>query len=318
MARDDRAAAHDTAFARLRRKARIWTTVWVVAGLVAFTGNFLPDEWLGVAMAGLVVFLGLWWPAYTLRARAGLGTRQRDTRPLAREYLESLDRPPVVYLRSFDDDERGARIKGELTEEEHLGKVLSQLGPFTAVGRPGEPLPAMGAARVYLGDDEWQAAVEKLMERARLVVIRTGRTNGLEWEVERAARLLTPERLVLLVDNAAELRGLLAQIRRARPHNDRRLWMGWRSIGSVRGFVAFDAEWRAVPLRARGPGVYFFRTDEGGIGRTAKRFARTLRPVFATLGTKWEGPPLNWGLIVLGSLAAALFVAAFIVDLLGY
>ena len=35
----------NAAFARLRRKSNILTTVCVIAGLVAFTGNFLPDEW---------------------------------------------------------------------------------------------------------------------------------------------------------------------------------------------------------------------------------------------------------------------------------
>ena len=318
MATSDQAPDGDAAFARLRRRSNILTTVCVVAGLVAFTGNFVPDEWTGLPVVGLVLLLTLWWPAYRLRSRLKLGTRQRDTHPLPAENLETLDRPPVVYLRSFDDDQRAARIKGALTEEEHLGKVLSQLGPFVAVGRPGEPLPAMGASRVYLGDDEWQAAVEKLVTQARLVVIRTGGSKGLEWEVERAARLLTPERLLLLVDNRRELREHLAQIRHVRPTGHTRVRLGWRSIGSVRGFVAFDQQWRPGGLRARGPGLYFFRTDEGGIGHTAKRFARTLNPVFQALGERWQGPPLNGGLIIMSGLTVAIFLAAIIGDLLGF
>jgi hypothetical protein len=318
MATSDLHPNRDAEYARLRQRSNILTTVCVIAGLVAFTGNFVPDEWTGLPLVGLVLLFTLWWPAYRLRSRLKLGTRQRDAQPLPAEHLATLDRPPVVYLRSFDDDQRAARIKGALTEEEHLGKVLSQLGPFVAVGRPGEPLPAMGASRVYLGDDEWQTAVEKLVQQARLVVIRTGGTKGLEWEVERAARLLTPERLLLLVDNRRELRELLAQIRRLRPAEHKRVWMGWRSIGSVRGFVAFDQQWRPVGLRARGPGLYFFRTDKGGIGHTAKRFARTLDPVFQTLGERWQGPPLNGGLIILSGLTVAIFLAAIILDLLGY
>jgi hypothetical protein len=175
----------------------------------------------------------------------------------------------------------------------------------------------MGASRVYLGDDEWQAAVEKLVQRARLVVIRTGATKGLKWEVERSARLLTPERLILLVDNRRELRELLEQIRRVRPAERKRVWMGWRRIGSVGGFVAFDQHWRAIGLRARGPGLYFFRTDQGGIGHTAKRFARTLRPVFEALGERWQPPPLNGGLIIMSGLTVALFLAAVIAGVLG-
>ena len=318
MTTSDQHPDRDAEYTRLRRRSNILTTVCVIAGLVAFTGNFVPDEWTGIPLVGLVLLLILWWPAYRLRSRLKLGTRQRDAQPLAAGNLDTLDRPPVVYLRSFDDDQRAGRIKGALTEEEHLAKVLSQLGPFVAVGRPGEALPSMGASRVYLGDDEWQPAVEKLVQRARLVVIRTGGTKGLAWEVERAARLLTPERLLLLVDNRRELRELLAQVQHLRPSEHTRVRMGWRSIGSVLGFVAFDQQWRPVGLRARGPGLYFFRTDEGGVGHTAKRFARTLDPVFKTLGERWQGPPLNGGLIIMSGLTVALFLTAIIVDLLGY
>ena len=176
--------------------------------------------------------------------------RARD--PAAREHaasrragsLPSTGRRSSTCAR-FEDDQRAARIKGQLTEEEHLGKVLSQIGPFVAVGRPGEAVPAVGAARVYLGDAEWQSTVEDLLRTARLVLIRTGRTTGLEWELARAVRLVPPERLVLVVDSAQELRDQIALIRSVHPNVLPRLRMGWHSISSVRGFIMFDAEWRA-------------------------------------------------------------------------
>ena len=147
------------------------------------------------------------------------------------------------------------------------------------------------------------------------MVIRTGRTMGLEWEVERAVSLLTPERLVLLVDNSRELKSVLARIRRlserAEPPAD-----GVSLIGSVRGFIVFDQGWQASCLRARGPGFYFFCTDSGQVGHTAKRLARTLRPVFRTLGTRWQKPPLNWPLIVLSALTAGLFLFAIVAGIL--
>ena len=93
----------------------------------------------------------------------------------------------MLYLQSFEDDERGARMKGSLTEEEHLANVLSQIGPFLAIGRPGERLPEVGASRIYVGDEDWQSEVRELLGTARLVIIRTGRTMGLGWGIERGS-----------------------------------------------------------------------------------------------------------------------------------
>ena len=149
-------------------------------------------------------------------------------------------------------------------------------------------------------------------------MIRTGRTAGLDWEVERAVRLSTPERLVLLVDNGRELRSMLAQIRRVHPQVPVRLRVGWRSIVSIRGFVVFDGEWRPTCLRVRGIGLYFFCNDTDTVKYATKRLARTLRPLFTRLGMVWQPPSHNLGLIVMTALTAGVFLLAFIVDLLGF
>jgi hypothetical protein len=216
----------------------------------------------------------------------------------------------VLYLRSFDDDQMAARLKGGLTEEEHLGRVLGEIGPFVAVGRPGEPLPEVGASRMYLEDSAWQSTVEGLLRTARLVVIRTGRSAGLSWELDRSVRLLTPERLLIVVDDLRELAHLLAQIRKVHPHVRPRVRMGWRCVGSIQGFVAFDPSWQVIPLPLRGSGLYEHQADSWAI----PKFARTLRPVFSRLGVKWPRPPLDTGklgfaLSVVGLLAWVLFQA---------
>lgn len=302
----------------LQRQAKLWTAACVVAGLVAFSGNFLPDEWVTIPAIGLAVFLATMWPAYRFRKTYGLAMRRRETSPLSVEQIAAFDAPPVLYLRSFDDDERAARIKGEWTEEEHLRSVLSQFGPFVAIGRPGESVPTAGAARVYVGDAHWQATVEQLLGRARLVVLRTGGTRGLHWEIERAVQLVPPARLLLVVDDRRELQTLLAAVRTVHPHVPKRLWIGWRSIGSIKGFVTFDDRWQPTALRARGAGLYHFYDNAAGVGFATKRLAWTLRPLFVRLGEVWKRPPLNWGLIVLGSLSAALFLAAIVLTLFGY
>lgn len=79
---------------------------------------------------------------------------------------------------------RAAVVLGMQTEEEQLAEVMDQVGPFLAVGKPGESLPEVGAARIYVGDDEWQHRVSELMSQARLVVLRAGETANLWWEVK--------------------------------------------------------------------------------------------------------------------------------------
>lgn len=311
-------ATSDAALDSLRRRAEVWTVICVVAGLIAFTGNFLPDRWLFLPATAFVVFIATIWPAYRLRKKYELACRRRETQPISLEAIEAFETAPVLYLRSFDDDARASRIKGEWTEEEHLRSVLSQLGPVIAVGRPGESVPTTGAARVYLGDSQWQSAVEHMLGVAKLVVIRTGGTRGLHWEVDRAIRLLQPERLVLLVDNRHELRSLLAMLRAEHSAVPRRLWLGWRSIGHIRGFVVFDQQWRATCLRAGGPGLYFFCNNAAGVGHATKRLAWTLRPLFQRLGLSWQRPTLNWGLIVSSAVAATLFLLAFVFTAFGY
>jgi len=301
----------------LERRAALWTAVCVASGVIAFTGNFLPDDWLGIPALGFAVFLVTMWPAYRFRKAHALAVRRRETQPLPVERLTAFEAPPVLYLRSFEDDERAGRIKGEWTEEEHLRSVLSQFGPFVAIGRPGESVPTAGAARVYVGDEHWQATVERLLGTARLVVLRTGATRGLHWEIERAVRLVPPDRLLLVVDDRRELRALLATARAVHAHVPARLWVGWRSIGSIKGFVVFDDRWTPTVLRARGAGWYHFYDNAPGVGFATKRLAWTLRPLFHRLGEPWTRPPLNWGFIVLGGLSAALFVAAIVLTLLG-
>ncbi|KOV85377.1 hypothetical protein [Nocardia sp. NRRL S-836] len=76
---------------------------------------------------------------------------------------------------------------------------LRALGPVIAVGRPGERLPRLGAARFYLPDDDWKSGVRELMGLCRLIVLRLGPGTGLWWEVEEARTTQPPGKLVLLM-----------------------------------------------------------------------------------------------------------------------
>lgn len=125
--------------------------------------------------------------------------------------LRSDHRPPVVYLRSFAIDDEFLtgpllfrRLMGlwnfyaTITPEQELAWIMSRIGPVVAIGRPGEHLPSLGAAKVYVDDDHWKDTVTELMSRAALIVIRAGDTANLWWEIEQAVAR-APSGRVLIV-----------------------------------------------------------------------------------------------------------------------
>jgi hypothetical protein len=150
------------------------------------------------------------------------------------EILREPGRPFALYLRSFVSDDiahlstpRGFIRKlidyiapGEAfgnRPEERLVVVAHGIGPMIALGRPGDSLPQIGAARIYIGhtadDLEWQTTVTDLCRRAGLVILQLGNpTPGLLWELENARHLVDPERLVIYLPRGAtanpELRGM--------------------------------------------------------------------------------------------------------------
>ncbi len=144
----------------------------------------------------------------------------------ADEALARDPRPPVVYLRSFRDDgeaviEGGTPIHWALratragSDEETMADILARLGPVIAVGKPGEPLPELGAARVYVSHDQWQQRVIALMQQAQLVVIRVGSSQGVMWEIEQALAQVPRQRLVLaLLGDAAAARATIESLTR--------------------------------------------------------------------------------------------------------
>jgi hypothetical protein len=211
-----------------------------------------------------------------------------------------------LYLRSFDDDTTAARLKGELTEEEHLVRVLSFFGPVIAIGKPGEVLPLAGAQRIYVSDDGWQQQVTALIGRARLVVIRTGLSPGLRWELDAVIEKAPPERILLAGDDAGELEALLRHVQTLRPATPLQLHFGKKKLASLIGFVGFRADWQAVAMPIRRPNVLIERHEHDTFMYAA--LLHTLRPVFENAGVEFPRAPKDPLKIGYG-----LFCVAFIV-----
>jgi hypothetical protein len=90
----------------------------------------------------------------------GAKHRQKD----ARTALEQDARPPVLYLRSFMDDEADSQdtppminpLGKMISDEQLLVDALKAVGPVICLGRQGEELPPLGAHRQYVADDHEQ------------------------------------------------------------------------------------------------------------------------------------------------------------------
>ena len=66
-----------------------------------------------------------------------------------------------------------------------------------AIGKPGERFPELGAARFYVTNEQWQQKIADAAAAARYVVLTTGITEGLRWEIGHLVRNLPPEKLIL-------------------------------------------------------------------------------------------------------------------------
>ncbi|TCL72607.1 hypothetical protein [Rhizobium sp. BK251] len=182
---------------------------------------------------------------------------------------------------------------------------------MVAVGRPGERLPQVGAQRVYLTDDAWQARIIELMEGAALVVLRTGSSAGFHWEVGRALSTLSPEKLLVIVDNRKELRGLLEVIANHLGQPSAKVSCRGKNIGSVKGLVMFEDGWVPRPLRLRRGTL----RDLGEWGNLSTRFVLSLQPLFERHGIRATIPPISRLKIVgVAFLLVWAALAAFVWD----
>ena len=137
-------------------------------------------------------------------------------------------RAPVVFLRAFtQDDDRVAagtrdpllKLTGGVAEARTLDEILlehaSPYGPVIAIGDPVDPIPPLGAARIFVKSGSWQEVVTSLVDASKAVVMCPNPTEGVRWElnlivvhglIPRTIFLANPER------SSAETTVLFAEI----------------------------------------------------------------------------------------------------------
>lgn len=173
-----------------------------ILGLAAVVFALLPS--------GFKFFGNLLFATVATGVAALIALARRHFTRSGENLLTLQSRPPILFLRQFSDD-GATSIAGTLmsrrriswrpfwhrTYEERFNWALRPVGPMIAIGRPDEYLPALGAARIYVGDDEWQGKVKQLIERSQLVLLQIGETEGIKWELQQIVGKVDPSKLIL-------------------------------------------------------------------------------------------------------------------------
>jgi hypothetical protein len=144
--------------------------------------------------------------ALVFLAVSSFGRFRRHLQQASIEAQRRDPRPPIVLLRSFADDAQtlfpvqGYGLSRTLNTLEHRLEIeLRVYGPVVAIGRPGETLPPLGAAREYLAGESWRERVRDLIGQAQLVVVVLGASEGLVFEYELIAALAARQKLLLVI-----------------------------------------------------------------------------------------------------------------------
>ena len=173
------------------------TTGWsYVKGVVLETLTWV----LVILVTPLIIVSDVWTVGRIILHRAIRFSRlARQYRGRSNKRLRHDNRMPVLYLRSFSQDDReSSETFLPTTSEEKLVRSYNRVGPVIALGNPRERLPIPGAARLYFDDDStWQPAVLYLMSVSQLVVIQAGNAVGLLQELGFARGRLDPRKVVI-------------------------------------------------------------------------------------------------------------------------
>jgi hypothetical protein len=122
---------------------------------------------------------------------------RRSTARTARELADRRPEPPILFLRSFMDDEQlvsssdallgyafGAG-RSQVRLEEIVAGVMFARGPLVALANPHAHSAPIGAARDVTADADWQEKVLSYLAASQIVVCFLGKTQSFLWEIDR-------------------------------------------------------------------------------------------------------------------------------------
>jgi len=272
-------------------------TQWELEGTAAYTEY--TYELLG-SIAGPAVILPILILLFTL----SLLHFRKINRQRRRGERKPVDEnaPAILYLRPFGDDKLTAKeinvfLRPGVSEEEALVSVLDDIAPVLCVGRPSDIYLPDGAARITIPSDTWKEKVAELVQKAELVVLRLGKTDGVLWELQYCLENLDPRKLVLILpnfDSASDLVNVRDILKRQGIDCISSLGgTGRKNKGSIQGFLYFDEHGQAIyrPIKISRMEAWFVPLED--------KIKEALRGVCTKFGLKVKKRIGRPGIIVL-------------------
>jgi signal peptidase II len=174
----------------------------IAGAILALAQGATLRDWRTWAIWGIA--LGFWGGWHVLIGKQGeklYSIGRALAAPPASRLLNKKRNRYVLYFRSFSDDFSGeATSIAEASVEERLCQALDWIGPVVAIGKPGERLATLGAARLYVHDADWRQTALQLMTLARVVFIRMSDTPGLWWEISTTLERVPLESILIFFE----------------------------------------------------------------------------------------------------------------------
>jgi tetratricopeptide (TPR) repeat protein len=209
-------------FARLRAKvgtargAWPWFRWWLVRMALAFGVAvlvFIRGDSRGLASLAIAVTI-----YHLIVWQRAVRYHRRLVQPGAELVVGRSTRRPILFLRPFaldglpvaPMDSRWSLLKvtswfDKRSFEEYLSHTFEQIGPVIAIGRPGEVVAALGAAREYADDASWRDLVLNRARVAQLVIMEVDASPGMEWELDQVPKVIGLQRLLILLPPGDDL-----------------------------------------------------------------------------------------------------------------
>jgi len=174
-----------------------------IPGLIAQRDHAAATSILGVIP---ILLITAGWVAGVYLMNKG----QRMQTPDVFSELDRLpDRRPILFLRPFSRDNTEGFFKFRTSTgdgfEMTVAKEMRKVGPVIAVGKPGEALPPIGAARFYIGDEYWKPTIIEILAASQFILLVYGSTAGLLWELQQIVESIDPSKLIICIPRQRNL-----------------------------------------------------------------------------------------------------------------
>jgi hypothetical protein len=109
-----------------------------------------------------------------------------------------------LYLRSFKDDNYKildwySSNRKDFTERNIL-RIFKRILPVYTIGAPLELFPPVGSKRIYVDDKNWKNQVEKLVYKAKFIILKIGDTENFLWETKHCIKNTGTDKLIFIYD----------------------------------------------------------------------------------------------------------------------